>query len=122
MRCHKCKSFKHISNTAETGQGLCSFPAAWFPVHQYDECHMMPGELQCKDCDRLMNDTACLTCAPEDSAYHNGHLCGGFIDRNEIVITNALMTMRMRGMDYHAKIQELLKLVDEADLPGQPIE
>ena len=30
------------------------------------------------------------------------------------------MKMRMRGVDYHAKIQELLKEVDDAKLPGQP--
>jgi hypothetical protein len=63
-----------------------------------------------------------LTCAAEDSAYHNGHLCAGFIDRNETVIANALMAMRMRGMDYHATLAEILKNVDEAELPGQPRE
>lgn len=120
MRCYKCKSFCTIGNTAETGQGLCSFTGNYFPVHQYDQCHLRPGDLQCKDCDRWGNDTACMTCAEDDSAYHNGHLCPGFIDRNEVVISNALMLMRMRGFDYHAKIQEILQNVDEAELPGQP--
>ncbi|MBQ8806455.1 MAG: hypothetical protein IJZ68_08380 [Bacteroidaceae bacterium] len=120
MRCFECESFREIGNTAETGCGLCAFSESFSPVHQYDECHYRPGELKCIDCDRFGNDTACMTCAAEDSAYHDGHLCAGFIDRNETVITNALMKMRMRGVDYHAKIQELLKEVDDAKLPGQP--
>lgn len=120
MRCKQCQSFRTIGNTDETGQGLCSFTSSFFPVHKDDECHLKPGELKCIDCDRFGNDTACMTCDAEDSAYHHGHLCGGFIDRNVSVITNALMMMRMRGMNYHEKIQEILQCVDNAELPGQP--
>lgn len=120
IHCKDCQSFQEIGNTAETGHGLCSFTGNFFPVHQSDACHLRPGELKCIDCDRFGNDTACMTCEAEDSAYHNGHLCAGFIDRNESVISNALMIMRMRGVDYHDRIQEILQCVDNAELPGQP--
>lgn len=122
IKCKKCQSFCSIGNTDTTGQGLCSFPGSYFPVHREDNCHLRPGELKCADCDRFGNDTACMTCDAEDSAYHNGHLCVGFIDRNEVAIANALMMMRMRDMDYHAKIQKILHDVDNAALPGQPKE
>lgn len=120
IKCKACQSFCEIGNTAETGHGLCSFTGNYFPVHQEDACHLRPKELRCVDCDRFGNDTACMTCAAEDSAYHNGHLCAGFIDRNESVIANALMVMRMRGVDYHAIVREILQTVDTATLPGQP--
>lgn len=122
MQCFKCKSFVHIGNTAETGCGLCSFNSSFFPVHKDDKCHLQPGELRCIDCDRFGNDTACMACQAEDSAYHNGHLCAGFIDAHETIITNALLIWRMRGEDYHTKIQEILDKVDTAELPGAPRE
>lgn len=122
MQCFKCNFFIPINNTQDTGHGLCSYSPSYFPVNQTDTCHLIPNELTCFDCDRFGNDTACMTCLPEDSAYHGEDLCAGFIDKNETIIVNALMLMKMRGIDYHAKIKELLKNVDETDLPGQPRE
>ena len=122
MQCEKCQSFVPIQNTGTTGQGLCSFVPSYFPVHKSDKCHLLPDALKCKDCNRFDTDTACFTCSPDDSAYHNGVLCSGFIDKNETLIMNALMIMKMRGIDYHAATAKLLQIVDEATVPGQPHE
>lgn len=123
MTCGRCKSFKTIQNTEECGQGICSFPDSWFPVHKDDTCHLMPtAEILCAHCDRLATDTACMTCEPEDSAMHNGQLCCGFIDIYELKLQEAILTWQARGWNYKAIIEKVIQEVETAPRPGQPKE
>ncbi len=118
MKCEQCQSFKAIANTDETGQGICSFPNSWMPVHKDDECHFIPSaEVKCKDCDRLCNDFACMTCEPEDSAMHGEHLCGGFIDKYELEVAKAIQVWKARGWDYNKILQKVVAKVENAPQP-----
>lgn len=121
MKCKDCQSFQEIANTAECGKGICTFPCSYFMVDMNDDCHFMPSsEVRCGDCHRLLIDTACLTCMPEDSAYHNGHLCGGFIDAQEIALAKSISIWKARGWDYHEIIQKVIQEVESAPQPGVP--
>ena len=119
MKCKECKKFMTMGNTDETGMGVCSFPNSYFPVNTNDECVYTLNPYTCGDCDRLGNDFACFTCRAEDSAYHNGGLCGGFIDKQEVAIESAITEWIRRGIDVHSKITSILESIDIDKLPTE---
>lgn len=121
MKCKNCQSFIEIANTESCGKGICKFPNSYFMVGVDDDCHFIPSsEVHCGDCDRCYNDTACMTCEPEDSAYHNGQLCGGFIDRYELEVAKAIEVWKARGWNYQEIIAKVIQDIESAPQPGLP--
>lgn len=115
MKCNQCQRFQLIADTEEVGQGICTFPDSWIPVHKDSDCLFHPsGEIKCKDCDRLGCDFACMTCQEEDSAMHGNHLCSSFIDKQAIAVQHAIAVWKARGWDYHQLIEEQIQLVESA--------
>ncbi len=121
MKCKSCRRFKLVSNTNETGQGICTYPDSWLPVAENDECHFeLSGEVKCKDCDRLGCDFACMTCQEEDSAMHGEQLCAGFIDKCALDVQRAIAIWKARGWDYKALLEEQVRLIETAPRAYQP--
>lgn len=107
--CRECEHFQRIANTDECGMGLCAMPDSFFPTKLNDSCHLEPDPvIRCRDCDRLYNDTACLTVDPNDPIEHDNHICGGFIDKHEVAVETAISTWMVRNEDYHAKIEKII--------------
>lgn len=117
MKCRECKKFITIENTVETNMGVCSFPECYFPVNVNSECVYALKPYTCSDCDRLGEDWACFTCRAEDSAYHSGHLCGGFIDKKELVVEEAITEWFIRGFDVKSKLNDILDNINLEELP-----
>ena len=83
---------------------------SYFPVHINDACHCLPDTtIRCKDCDRYGSDFACMTTEPNDPVFRDGHFCGGFIDKREIAVEEAIRVWKAWGFDYRSKIDEITK-------------
>jgi len=116
-KCKECARFLNIENTKETGMGLCSFPNSYFEVNQENDCVYIPKSYVCGDCARLHFDDGCMTCQENDSAYHNGHICGGFIDRRQENVEDALYDWKLRGYDIDAILNKIKYQVNSSELP-----
>lgn len=116
MNCKDCKYRNNISNTDESGMAICSYPSSWFPVHLGDNCHLIPEkmELTCGDCSRLGDDSACIGCIAEDSAYDDGVLCSGFVDKQEEEFSKILMFWKVHDFYDRKKIDELIDSFEES--------
>lgn len=80
MQCGKqCLYFLEVANTKETKQGICAIGDSYEPTKAGAKCPLDIQPYTCSNCARFGNDAACMTCLAEDSAYHHGELCSGFI-------------------------------------------
>lgn len=115
MKCKDCKHKRNIANTEQTGSAICTYPSSWFPVDIDDNCHFIPEkkELTCGDCACLGEDFACSCCLPQDSAYFNGELCPGFIDKKEEEFSKILMFWKVQDFYDREKIVDLIDRFEE---------
>ena len=116
MKCKECKYKNTIANTDQSEIAICSYPNSWFPVHMEDDCHFIPEkkELTCGDCARLGEDSACIGCFAEDSAYDDGKLCSEFIDKQEEEFSKILMFWKVQGFYDRKKIEDLMDSFEES--------
>lgn len=124
-KCKECNLFMKVFNTDETGMGVCTLLDSYEVAHRDDDCRYEPGKLTCENCARLTEDDACMTCEPDDSAYHElpdgtEALCSGFIDKDEEQLARILFTLHARGKnidkvfeDAKESIKELLEKWDK---------
>lgn len=64
----------------------------------------MPRELKCLDCNHFENDAACMTALAEDSAEN----CPGFVDKQEVIIEEAINSLIYSGRFNKDKIQNII--------------
>ena len=110
MQCKDCKYKWNIGNTDETGYAICSYPDMHMPVNVNDPCHFILTQrsLKCGDCENLYEDTACMGCQPEDSAYHNGKLCKDYRDKKEAELSEILSFWKSRNYYDRNRIERLI--------------